>query len=136
MEGRIERHTFLCGSLGGGRDGRWRGRDRGGLGDGETEAVVHLLYGIAACRDKGGLAWVVALQDEHAAQVIVEARPRTLDKAAEPLRKFHFFLRELVYFRIALVDLLRDLVILCAQRCGTAAQRMPNESRGLFRDLL
>jgi hypothetical protein len=129
VEKKRETHTFLCGSLGGGQDGGWRGRDWGGLGDGETEAVVHLLYGIAACRDKGGLAWVVALQDEHPAQVIVEARPCSLDKATEPLRKLHFFLRKLVYFRIALVDLLRDLVILCAQRCGTAAQGMSNESR-------
>ena len=49
VEGRIERHTFLGGSLGGGQDGGWRGRDRGGLGDGEMEVVVHLWYETAAC---------------------------------------------------------------------------------------
>jgi hypothetical protein len=134
VEGNI---TFLCGSLCGDQDDGWWGSDWCGLGDGETEAVIHLLYGIATRGDKGRLARVVTLQDEHPAQVIVEARPRPLNKATEPLCELYFFLGELVYFRIALVDLLRDLLVFGAEWCGgTAAQGMSNVPGCFFRDLL
>lgn len=134
---RTNKHTFLCGSLGGSQDGWGWGSDGRGLGgDSKTEVVVHLLYGIAARRDKRGLARVVALQDEHAAQVIVETRARALNEPAEPLRKLYLLLRELLRLRKALVDLLRDLLVLGAERRGTAAQRMPDVPGCLFIDLL
>lgn len=91
---------------------------------------------MAARRDKGGLTRVVALQDEHAAQVIVEARARALNEPAEPLRELYLLLRKFLRLRKALVDLLRDLLVLGAERRGAAAQRMPDVPRCLFRDLL
>lgn len=83
------RSTITCvsrvGGRGGGKNGRtllrgglrcrqddWSGwHDGRGLGVGNTETVVDLLDGISARRDEGGLAGVVALQDEHPAQVVV-----------------------------------------------------------------
>lgn len=106
--------TLLHGSLRHGQDDRSGGYYRRGLGNGETKAVVDLLHGIAARRDESGLAGVVALQDEHPAQVVVQARASTLYEKAQPLRDFELLLGKPVDLRVILVDLLRDLFVLRA----------------------
>jgi hypothetical protein len=60
-KGRQDERTFLRGSLHSGQDDWWCGDNWWGFGDSETEAVIHFLYRVAACWDKGGLARVITL---------------------------------------------------------------------------
>jgi hypothetical protein len=66
---------------------------------------------MAARRDESGLTGVVTLQDEHSAQVVVQACASTLYEKAQPLRDFELLLGEPVDLRVILVDLLRNLLI-------------------------
>ena len=103
-----------------------------------AEALVDLLHGVAPRHDERVLlARVeVALQDEHLAQVVVEARPRPRDERDHALREPQLLVREPVDLRVVLLDLLRHLPVLRAPGRRAAAQGVPDVLGRLSLDVL